>query len=376
MKEIKVAVLGMGFIGKVHTYAYATLPYFYTKLPYRIKLAGVYNRTLATAQKARDDYGFGFATDNVDDVLLRGDVDAVSICLPNFQHAECVKKALGRGLHVYCEKPLTATEAEANEILQALPGKDVCHQIVFHNRFFAAVMRARQIIEEGRLGRILSFNATYQHPGNVDSGKKFDWKCAKEYTGGGVLFDMGSHVLDMIYYLIGEYKGLFAKTQIAHRARLDEHGNVCRVEVEDAAYIVAEMKNGAQGTVHVSKLAAGSNDEFIVEVFGERGALKFNLMDPNWVWFYDNTLPHAGLGGDRGFVKIESVQRYDWPGGSFPSPKLAGGWLRAHVHSLYCFLDCVRQGKPCKPDLRDGAYIQHVMQVAYDSDKANAWLAV
>lgn len=376
MKEIKVAVLGMGFIGKVHAYAYTVLPYFYENLPYRVKLVGVYNRTLATAQKAKESFGFEFATDDLDDILLRADIDVVSICLPNFQHAQCVHAASERGIHIYCEKPLAADEAQASAIAQAIEGKDIRHQIVFHNRFFAAVMRTRQIIEEGRLGRIMSFQASYQHPSNVESTKLYDWKFEKKYSCGGVLYDMGSHVLDMLYYLMGPYKGLYAKMQIAHETRPDKDGAVRHVEVEDAAYIIAQMQNGAQGTIHVSKIATGSNDEFVVEVFGEKGAIKFDLMEPNWVWFYDNTAPEKPLGGYRGFTKIESIQRFEPPGGSFPSPKLAGGWLRAHVHSLYSFLDCVNSGKPCTPDLKDGAYIQRVMQAAYESDKAGSWINI
>ena len=363
----------MGFIGKAHTYAYTALPFFYRDLPFRVKLTGVYNRTLDTAQKAKEQYGFAFATDDMEDIWRREDIDVVSVCLPNSLHADAVIRAAGRGLHIYCEKPLASDEAEAKSILQALQGRDIRHQIVFHNRFFACVMRARQIVEEGRLGRILSFHASYQHPSNVDVKKRYDWKFDRQYACGGALFDMGSHVLDMLYYLMGEYKSLFADMQTAHPVRRDDSGREHRVEVEDAAYLIAEMKSGARGTIHVSKIATGTNDEFIVEIFGEKGALKLNLMDPNWAWFYDNTARDTGLGGDKGFNRIECVQRYMPPAGSFPSPKLAGGWLRAHVHSLYSFLDCVYTGSPCQPDLNDGAYIQHVLQAAYDSHRSGAW---
>lgn len=258
MREIRVAVLGMGFIGKVHTYACTVLPFYYSNLPFRIRLSGVYNRTLETARQARDSYGFGFAADDMDAVLERGDIDAVSICLPNYQHAQAVIKAATRGLHIYCEKPLAATEAEAQSILKAVEGKDIRHQIVFHNRFFAAVMRARQIIEEGALGRILSFSASYMHPSNVDASKKYGWKFDRECACGGALYDMGSHVLDMLYYLIGEYKSVCAKTQIAHGIRLDGKGQEQSVQVEDAAYIIAQMKNGAGGTINVSKIATAA----------------------------------------------------------------------------------------------------------------------
>jgi predicted dehydrogenase len=285
-----------------------------------------------------------------------------------------VIKAASRGFHIYCEKPLAANDGEAEAILRELRGKDIRHQIVFHNRFFASVMRAKQIIDEGRLGRILSFNVSYAHPSNL--GGKYSWKFDKEIACGGTLFDMGSHVLDMLYYLIGGYERVIASMQIAYPIRRDEKGNEHSVQVEDAAYIIADMKNGAKGTIQVSKIAAGSNDEFSVEIYGEQGSIKFNLMDPNWVWFYDNTARDSGLGGYKGFTKIESVQKYAPPGGGFPSSKLPGGWLRAHVHSMYSFLNCVYEGKPCTPDLNDGAYIQRVMQAAYESDKTGSWINV
>lgn len=369
MKEISVAVLGTGFIGKVHTYAYQSLPFFYDGLPFRIKLKGVYSRTLQSAEKAKENYGFEFATDCIDDIFSRNGIDAVSICLPNYQHKECVLKAIEKGIAVYCEKPLTANAEDAEEILRELENKSVVNRIVFQNRYFACVLRAKKLIEDGKLGRILSFRACYQHPGNVDKAV-FNWKFEKEFCCGGVLYDMGSHALDMLYYMLGEYKSISAKMQIAHPKRVDQKGTVRQSEVEDAAYIIAEMKDGSSGTIQVSKIAAGTNDDFTIEIYGEKGALKFDLMDPNWVEFYDNTIPQEPLGGYRGFTKIESVQRYPKPGGDFPSPKLAGGWLRAHIHSMYDFLNCVYEGKPGSPDLSDGAYIQYVMQKAYESDKS------
>ncbi len=376
MDEIRVAVLGLGLIGKVHTYAYTALPLFYCGLPYRVRLKAVYNRTLPTAQAAKEQYGFEMATDDLDALFARDDIDAVSICLPNCLHAQAALRAAERGWHIYCEKPLASDAAEAQRMADAVQSKDIRHQVVFHNRYFACVMRAKQIVDEGRLGRILSFQASYLHPSNVDVGKRFDWKFDRAVACGGTLADMGSHVLDMLYHLMGPYRDLTARMQTAHPIRKDSAGKEHPVEVEDAAYLIAEMENSAHGTIHVSKLAAGSNDEFHVEIFGEKGALRFDLMEPNWVWFYDNTLPDAALGGYKGFTRIESVQRYEAPAGSFPSPKLPGGWLRAHVHSLYRFLDCVYTGKPCSPDFADGAYIQRVLEAAYASDRNGACVKI
>lgn len=368
MKEINIAVLGTGFIGKVHTYAIKSLPFYYEGLPFRVKLKGVYSRTLESAIRAKEDYGFEFATDSLGDIFSSEAINAVSICLPNYQHRECVLRAIEKGLAIYCEKPLAADAGEADEITKALKGSSITNRIVFQNRFFACALRAKELVDEGKLGRILSFHVSYQHPSNLGN-KQFGWKFEKKYSCGGVLFDMGSHALDMLYYLLGEFKSVSAKMQTAYPQRLDKNGVVRQVEVEDAAYIIAEMKDGSSGTIQVSKIAAGSNDDFKVEIYGEKGSLRFDLMDPNWVDFYDNTAPECPLGGDRGFLKIESVQRYPNPGGRFPSSKLAGGWLRAHIHSMYDFLSCVYEGRRGKPDIADGAYIQYVMQKAYESDK-------
>jgi predicted dehydrogenase len=97
-------------------------------------------------------------------------------------------------------------------------------------------------------------------------------------------------------------------------------------------------------------------------------------MEPNWLEFYDNTLPDGNFGGEKGFNKIECVQRYNKPGGDFPGPKFSLGWIRAHVHSLYSFLSCVDEGREASPSFKDGAYVQYVMEKAYESDRKKCWV--
>jgi len=377
MREYGVGIVGFGFMGKTHTYAYKSIPFFYENLPFRTKLIGVCTRREETALRAKEDYGFDVATTNLDELLEREDVHIINVCTPTANHRETVVKALKAGKHVYCDKPLTAKGHEAAEILRELEANpklgSLTAQVAFQCRFFPATMRARQLIEEGRIGKPFSFRACYLHASSIDPKKPFAWRYDAE-QGGGVLLDMGSHILDMVYYLLGEYKSIAAKNHILYSHRPDGAGNMREVKVEDYSMMMAVMKNGAVGTIEASKIATGINDELRVEIHGEKGALRFNLMDPNWLEYYDNTVSDRPLGGTKGFTKIECVQRFEKPGGGFPPPKMAVGWLRSHIHSLYNFLSCVDKGQQASPSVKDGAYIQYVMDKVYESDRLGTWL--
>lgn len=374
MKELGVGIIGTGFMGKTHTYGYKTIPIYYSGLPFKIKLAGVCSRTLEGAEKAKEQLGFGFATDNPEDIFNCPDIDIIDICTPNMFHKDAVIKAIRAGKHIYCDKPLASNYEEAKEILDLLEHNKVINQVALQCRFFPATLRAKELIEEGRLGRIMSFRACFLHSGSVDVSKPIGWKLDKKFGGGGVLFDLGSHVIDLVYYLLGEYSSVFAHNEIIYPQRPDKNGNMVDIEAEDLSLMMVKMKNNAYGTIEASKVATGTNDELRVEIHGDKGSLRFNLMEPNWLEFYDNTLPEAGYGGLKGYTRIECVQRYGTPGGDFPGPKFSVGWIRAHVHSLYNFLCCVDQMKNASPSFKEGAYIQYVMEKAYESDSFKKWV--
>ncbi|HZJ83874.1 MAG TPA: Gfo/Idh/MocA family oxidoreductase [Clostridia bacterium] len=373
MKEIGVGIIGFGFMGRTHTYAYKTMPFFYEGLPYRVRLVGVCNRTLEKAQRAKEDFGFEFATDDPNDLFADDRIQVINVCTPNNVHRENVIAALKAGKHVYCDKPLSANMEEAKDILDVLSSQKSITQMAFQNRFFPATMRAKELIGEGFLGNTLSFRASYLHSGSVDPEKPIGWKLDKS-MGGGVLADLGSHLLDIIYYLLGNYGAIFAHNKVLYPSRPHPSGEVVDIGAEDLSILIVQMKNGGAGIIESSKIATGTNDELRFEIHGDKGAMRFNLMDPNWLEVYDNTLPEGDLGGDRGFKKIECVQRYKSPGGKFVPSKASIGWVRSHVHSLYNFLDNVYSNRQSIPSIEDGAYIQYVMDRAQESNRTNRWI--
>ena len=376
-KRLGVGMVGWGFIGKVHTYGYINLPLCYRTCPASINLIGVCTAGEKTARLAKKTGGFSFGTTSYRAILERKDIDIVHCCTPNYLHKDFLIEALQREKHIYCEKPLALNLKEAKEVLKATKKSHTVHQMTFEYRFIPAIMRAKQLIEEGLLGDVFSFRGSYLHSGYIDSSRPMSWRMDKKKAGGGALFDLGSHILDLVRYLLGEYKAVFATTPtfIQERPLSEDLGKKVAVEVDDLAFLQVEMASGALGTVEASRLATGANDELRLEIHGSKGALNFNLMEPNWLWVYDVRDPGEPLGGRRGFKKIETVQRYPEPA-SLPGPKFSIGWMRYHIASQYDFLCRVVKGKVGNPSFYDGYKVQEILEAAQISAKEKRWVSL
>ena len=247
-------------------------------------------------------------------------------------------------------------------------------RMVFNNRYFPATLRAKQLVDEGRIGRVLTFNARYLHSGSIDPDKPVGWK---QGPGAGVLLDMGSHALDLATWLVGWPRRVICRSFTLYDERPAPGGGRTRALTEDHVQLMLELQDGVLGSVEASKIATGSNDELLLEVRGDRGALRWNSMDPNYLDYFDNTLPEAPLGGLRGFTRIESVSRYPAPGGRFMPPKSSIGWERGHLHCYYTFLDAVARGeRPSENTAADGARLQRLMEDCRRSDALGQWVEV
>ena len=371
MKTIGIGVIGWGFMGKTHTQALRNLALFYPGIDFRVELKCVCARHIENARTAMAAAGFERCTDDYRELLAMPDIDVVSVCTPNDMHEAMVIDALRAGKHVYVDKPLAVDEASALRIAEAAKAAPGFTRMAFNNRYFPATLRARELVDEGRVGEVLSFEARYLHSGSIDPNKPAGWK---QRAQGGVLLDLGSHALDLITWLVGYPARALCRTRTLYPARPVAGGGVAQDITEDHVLALLELQNGALGTVEASKIATGSDDELTLEVRGTRGALKWNAMDPNYLDFYDNTLPEAAYGGFRGFTRIEAVQRYPAPGGKFLPPKSSIGWERGHLHCYYTFLDAVAHG--CRPDsgVDDGARLQSLMARLTESAETGAWV--
>lgn len=375
--QIRIGLVGYGFIGRIHTLAYKLLPMMYDPFPVDIKLVGVSTASQASMQKGVEQGGYEFGTTDWRELVERDDIDAIDCCTPNYLHKEVLIAAMRAGKQVCCDKPLAMNLAEAQEIVAVAQEMGVQHQMVFNYRFVPALMRAKQLVEEGLLGRVFSFRAAYLHAGYIDPARPMSWRLDLSKGGGGALFDLGAHVLDLVRFLLGEYDSILARTEtfIKERPLPDRPDQRMAVEVDDLALMTVQMANGAVGTVEASRLATGTNDELRLEIHGQGGALRFNLMDPNWLYVFDAREPGAPIGGTRGFKAIETVQRYP-PPAVLPGPKFSIGWMRYHVASQYAFITSLVEGRPTGPDFVDGMKIQEVMEAGYISARERRWVSL
>ena len=373
MKRIGVGVIGWGFMGRTHTHSLRAIPLFYQGLDFEPVLAGVCSRRLEKAKEAQEQLGFGFATDDYHALLAREDIQVVSICTPNAMHEQMAIDAMRAGKHVYLDKPVAVTAEAAERMLRVQRETGVKCQVVLNNRFFPSTMRAHQLIEEGRLGEILSFTCRYLHSGSVDPNRAMGWKQGLE---GGVLLDMGSHALDLLTWLLGLPEEVLCAERTLYPERPTAQGGVCRELSEDHALMMLRLKNGALGTVEASKITAGTTDVMFLEITGTKGAIRWNLDNPGWLEFYDNTQPEVPLGGMRGYTRIECVGRYPAPGGSFLPAKNAIGWERGHMHCYFSFLNALARGETPAPGLEEGARLQRLLDCMAASAALHGWVTV
>lgn len=368
MKEIRIGLLGFGAMGKTHLYAINNLPFYYKDLAFSARVTSIVTAHRESAEQAAALYAIPHVAESEEEIINDPTIDVIDVCTPNIFHYETVCRALRAGKCVYCEKPLAVNHAQAREMATLAKQSGKTAQVVFNNRFMGAAMRARQLIGEGRLGDILSFRGEYLHTSAIFADKPIGWKQNRDVCGGGVLFDLGSHVIDLIYYLCGPFESVVGASQIAFPNRVGSDGQPWKTNADEAFYMLAKLRCGAMGTIEVSKIVAGANDDLKIEIRGTKGALRFSLMDPNFLYFYDGTRPDGELGGERGYQAIECVGRYPYPGGTFPGMRAPVGWLRGHVGSMYSFLSAVAEGREAKPSFADASHVQWVMEEAYRTD--------
>jgi predicted dehydrogenase len=377
VKVYHVGILGFGFIGKVHAYGYLNLPLFYDPVPLRARITHVVTGRAETAEKAKEAVGADVAATDYRAVTENPEIDIVHICTPNHLHKEALLSAMRHQKHIYCDKPLTATIDEAAEVRSALAGYRAVAQMTFQNRFFPATMRAKQLIDAGALGRILSFRACFLHGGSASPAAPLRWKLTAA-AGGGVIADLASHLLDLLEWLIGPFASVIADTKIAYAERpsATDPGAKLSVDAEDCVMLLAHMQSGALGTIEATKIATGTEDEIRLEIHGSGGALRYNGMDPHHLEFHDVTAADVPCGGLRGWNRIAAGQRYPAPAAGFPSPKAAIGWTRSHVACLANFLEAVAADRPAEPGLLQGVRVQHLMDCVARSASIKRWVEV
>jgi predicted dehydrogenase len=376
MKPLKVGIVGYGAIGKVHALGYRAIPFLYGLPAETVQIAAVATSRAETAHEAAREIGAPFHTADYRELLARADIDMIDICAPNHLHEEIVIAAAQAGKAIYCEKPLALSVESGERMVKAVQDAGVKTQMTFNFRYFPAIQRARQMIADGVLGTLFSFRGRYYRSSYIDPQKPTSWKLRRETSGGGALYDIGSHVLDILYALLGDFASVQAMLETVIRERPVAKGAVemAEVNVDDIAFLHARLADGTVGLVEISRLGTGFTNEIVVEIFGEKGSLRWSAAEPAWLDFYDVRDPETPLGGTRGVKRIETVGRF--AGAQSPDWSMMPDFQRIHAECQYRFLKAIDEGRDGEPTLAQGLHVQRVLEAAQKSAEVGRWMPV
>jgi predicted dehydrogenase len=313
-------MLGYAFMGKAHSNGYKKLSYMAWPPPLMPRLVSIAGRDEAAVSEAARRYGFERYVTDWRELVADPEVELFDNGGPNNLHAEPTLVAADAGKHVICEKPLGRDAAESYEIWQRVAAAGVVHMCAFNYRFVPAVRLARQLIEAGDLGEIHHFRGRYlQEWGATDAAV---WRFEKEAAGSGALGDLGTHVVDLARYLVGEIASVSALTATFQPGR----------EVDDAVEAAAEFESGAVGTIEATRFATGRKNAFQWEINGSKGSIAFDMERLNELQVSE---------GSKGF-RTELVTEADhpfwewwWPHGHII------GWGDTFVHELEHLLGAI-----------------------------------
>lgn len=376
MKELGIALIGYGGVAQVHAMAYRAIPFHYALPSVTFNIVGVADNNPKAKDIATGETKCATWTTDYHELLACEDVDLVDICVPNHLHEEVILAAAGAGKHIFCEKPLAMDVSQGRRIVAAVERAGVKNQLNFNFRFYPAVTRARQLIESGFLGRVFSFRGCFYRSSYINPEKPLSWRLKKDIAGGGALFDLGSHLLDLIYYLLGDFGSVQSTVDTLIKERPVAPGSQEKgpVDVDDIVLMQARMANDTLGSIEISRMGTGATNDMKIEIFGENGAIRFSAEEPSWLEVFDVRDSDQPTGGMSGFRKVQSVGRFE--GHKIPDWSMAPGFVTTFAESQYKFLKAVSEDTLPAPSFKDGLHIQKVMQATLLSSFEKRWVSI
>ncbi|MEQ1842693.1 MAG: Gfo/Idh/MocA family oxidoreductase [Verrucomicrobiales bacterium] len=365
--RLNVAILGHRFMGRAHSNAWRQVSRFF-ETPFDPVLKVACGQDTDCLEAFASRWGWEETETDWRRVVERDDIDAIDIALPTFLHAEVAIAAANAGKHIFCEKPFAINLGEAEAMLAAATRAGVVHYLNHNYRRCPAVVLARQLIESGELGTIRHWRGGYQQSWLNDPEHPLDWKLRKKMAGAGPLWDLGSHAIDLAHYLVGDIASLSCHTKnfISERPLDGNPGVRGTVEVECAANLMLEFRTGAVGTIETTRYATGRQNRHTFEVYGQNGALVWDLEDMNRLRFHSE----SGSPSTRGFRDILVTETtHDYVRNWWP-PGHVIGYEHTFVHAVADFLNAIAAGPAAPgitPDFHDGVRITRVMEAALES---------
>lgn len=375
-KKLNIGMIGYGFMARTHTNAYRQAPKFFD-LPYEFVLKAVSGLEKDAAQAFATNWGYETFDTDWRAVIARDDIDAVDICVPNYMHHDIAIAAAEAGKTILCEKPLAINAAEAREMVEAVEKAGVPNMVSYNYRRIPAVTLAKQLIDEGRLGRIFHYRAVFLQDWTISTdlpqGGDSLWRLDAAAAGSGVTGDLLAHCIDTALWLNGPINSVTAMTETFVKERKHNlTGKVEPVKIDDACAFLARFDNGSLATFESTRYARGHKALYTFEINGEHASIRWDLHDLHRLSYFDH--------GDDSLVRgWRSIHVTD---GDMPYmdhwwvPGLQIGFEHSFIHGVADFYTGIASGTPVHPTFRDALETQLVCDAILKSADTNSWQSV
>lgn len=367
--RLRIGLIGTGFMGKAHVFGFTAAQRVFD-LPFELELHTVADRDEALAAAAARTLGFARSSGDWRSLVADPEIDVIDITAPNAFHREMALAAIAAGKHVYCEKPLAPTAAEAREMADAAAAAKIRTQVGFNYLCNPMLGVAREMIRAGEIGEVRSYRGIHAEDYMADAETPFGFR--HEPAGGGALADIGSHALATAEFLLGSIEKVMGDCVSAIASRPDGRGGYRAVEVDDTSRAFLRFANGASGSIEASWIATGRKMQHDFEVYGTKGALLFTQERLNELHFYST----ADAAGRRGFRRIEAGPEHA-PYGLFcvaPGHQLGFNDLKAIEAAR--FVEALAGLRPEPFDFQVGHRIQTLVEAIQASARDGHWLDI
>ena len=373
MKPLRIGLVGYGFMGRTHSNAYKRVTDFF-ETEYHPVLQAVCGRNRDKVSSFAAQWGYQSAETDWKALVARPDIDLIDIATPNSSHAEIAIAAAAAGKMILCEKPLARNLEEARQMVDAVERAGVPNMVWYNYRRVPAVTFAKQIIDEGRLGRIFHYRAKFLQDWTISKdlpqGGQGLWRLDADAAGSGVTGDLLAHCIDTAIWLNGSIEKVTAMTETFIRERVhQETGKAAPVRIDDASAFLARFENGSLATFEATRYARGHKALYTFEINGEHASIAWDLHDLHRLQYFD----HRDAGNMRGWRSIHITDsdhpymKHWWV------PGLQIGYEHTFVHQAADFLEGLASGKTPGPTFQDALGTERVVDAVLKSAQTGVW---
>ncbi len=373
-KELRIGLIGVGFMGRTHTNGYKRVNDFFPELKYRPVLQSVCSRNENNVRDFADQWEYQSYETDWKKVVSSNSIDAIDICTPNGTHAEIAIAAARAGKMVLCEKPLARDLEESIPMVMEVEKANVKNTVWYNYRRIPAITLAKKIILTGSLGRIFHYRANFLQDWTINAelpqGGNAFWRMDASVAGSGVAGDLLTHCIDTAMWLNGEINEVSSLTETFIQKRLHQMtGKHEDVLIDDACAFICRFSNGSVGVFESTRYARGHKAHYALEINGENGSIRWNLHDLNKLEYYDHS-DESEVRGWRTILVTDHDQPYM---NKWWVPGLSIGYEHTFVHHVADFLRSIETNEPCSPTFKEALETQKVCQAVLDAAKTREW---